>query len=405
MNFTVRGLQAIPTPEKERIEYWDESTNGSFGIRVSTTGKRSWVVIYRHNGRPRRFTIGSYDRLSLAEAREKAKEVLKEAADGKDPAANKKISRKAETFGEISDEYIQNWAKPNKRSWEQDSKLLNWYVLDHWRSFKAREIKRDDVKALLRPIKKRAPIVSNRVLALIRKIFNYALEEDIGKLEYNPCHRIRPVSEKERAGQRKLTFEEIRQFWAALDSVTIKEAAAIMKLRLLSAQRGGEIRLMEWEELDLETGWWTIPGSKTKNKLAHRVPITDQIWDIIKSFEHNRPNSKFVFASPRLPGAAILNIHDSFDEARTKLSVPKFVLRDLRRTAASHMTGQLGIPRFDVKKILNHVEKGVTGVYDRHSYDPEKRRALTAWNNLLNRVLTDSAEDNVIMFEANKRFA
>ncbi|MGE4131909.1 MAG: tyrosine-type recombinase/integrase [Bdellovibrionales bacterium] len=382
INFTVRGLSAIAAPQDGRAEYWDATTKG-FGLRVSSTGARSWIVLYRAGGRKRRYTIGDYDRLPLADARMAAKEILYQVASGKDPGAEKSLARKAETFGEIAELYIDGWAIPRKRSWEQDQKLLNWYVLPSWANLKARDIRRADVKALLnRQVKRGAPVVANRVLSLVRKVFNYALEEDIGQLEFNPCQAIKPPG-KESAGQRVLTFEEIRKLWKALDDSPDKEAAAIIRLRLLTLQRGGEIRQMRWCELDYETGWWTIPGSRTKNKLDHRVPLTEQIIAVISEFEGNRRRSEFVFPSPLDATRAIQNVKDPFNEIRAASGVKHFVMRDLRRTGTSYMTGRLGITRIHVAKVLNHKELGITHVYDRHSYDPEKQRLMSAWNSLI----------------------
>ena len=73
-------------------------------------------------------------------------------------------------------------------------------------------------------------------------------------------------------------------------------------------------------------------------------------------------------------------------------------MHDLRRTAASRMTGDLGVNRLTVSKILNHVESGVTSVYDRHSYDAEKRHALDAWGRRLEEIVSgDSTGDEKVV--------
>lgn len=398
LNFTVRALQALLTPINGRVEYWDLSTNGSFGLRISSTGQRSWVVMYRAGQRLRRFTIGDYERVPLAEARALAKDVLYRASKGQDPATDKKRSREAETFADVATEYIERHAKVNKRSWSADERMLTADVLPYWASLKAGEIRRRDVIALLdKHVARGAPILANRVLALVRKIFNFGIERDI--LEFNPCQAVkRPVDERSRQGQRVLTFDEIRKLWRALESSRHKEVAAILQLRLLTLQRGVEIRLMEWNEFDLESGWWTIPGNRTKNKLDHRISITGMAWDIISRFKHNRESSKYVFTSPTNKSKAILNLKDPFKEIFAASGIEKrFVMRDLRRTSTSHMTGQLSIPRFTVGKILNHVESGVTKVYDRHSYDLEKRESIEAWSRFLNQLISsDGTQSNLI---------
>jgi integrase len=148
------------------------------------------------------------------------------------------------------------------------------------------------------------------------------------------------------------------------------------KLSLLTAQRGGEVRAMRWVDVDLETRWWTIPAEVAKNGLAHRVPLSHAAHELLLPLQATAA-SPWVFPSPRLPHRPVKNVHTPAGRLEAQSGVA-FVPHDLRRTAASHMTS-MGIPRLVVAKILNHSEPGVTRVYDRHSYDAEKRQALEAW--------------------------
>ena len=162
-----------------------------------------------------------------------------------------------------------------------------------------------------------------------------------------------------------------------------------MKLRLLTAQRGAEIMSMEWDELDLETGWWTIPAEKTKNGLSHRVPLTAPALAIIREMKaavSDDAYSKYVFPSPK--GDTHISNPQKALERIQKATKINFVGHDLRRTAASLMTG-MGIQRLTVRKILNHVEKEVTAIYDRYRYDNEKREALEAWSRRLLLIVSD----------------
>jgi integrase len=133
---------------------------------------------------------------------------------------------------------------------------------------------------------------------------------------------------------------------------------------------------MRWEDVDLATSWWTIPAHIAKNGLAHRVPLNAAAHDLLQRLQVTAANP-WVFPSPRLPQRPVKNVHTPAEQLEARSGVA-FVLHDLRRTAASSMTS-MGIPRLVVAKVLNHVEPGVTKVYDRHSYDAEKRQALEAW--------------------------
>jgi integrase len=138
---------------------------------------------------------------------------------------------------------------------------------------------------------------------------------------------------------------------------------------------------MERHELDLIDGWWTIPAEKAKNGLAHRVPLTAQAVKILEQAIAVAGKSSYLFPAPLSKGKAPTSKYDLTkvtERLRKRTGIQDFTAHDLRRTAASLMTG-MGVPRLTVSKILNHVEPGVTAVYDRHSYDKEKREALEAW--------------------------
>src|SRR5215472_8114781 len=135
---------------------------------------------------------------------------------------------------------------------------------------------------------------------------------------------------------------------------------------------------MTWPEVDLENGWWMLPGSRAKNGLAHRVPLENQALEILCNLKNPESDPVFVFRGGKR-GQAIANLQKRMHAIRERTGICDFKFHDLRRTAASHMTG-LGIPRLVVSKILNHAEQGVTAVYDRHSYDAEKREALLKWD-------------------------
>ena len=141
-----------------------------------------------------------------------------------------------------------------------------------------KEITRRDVRELIEDIAARAPIMANSVLALVRKMFNFAIERDW--LEVNPCQMVKRAA-PERQRDRMLNDDEIRAVWKALDDER-PMIAALFRLRLLTAQRGRELHGASWDEMDLAGGWWTIPAERSKNGLAHRVPLSPQALRILK---------------------------------------------------------------------------------------------------------------------------
>ena len=358
--------------------------------------------MYRINGRLRRLTFGVSPHLTLAEARARAKDALHEAANGGDPASTKIKERQVETFADLAREYIERHANM-KRSGREDIRLLTGSphkkktgktphvpIVTRWGSRKLKDIQRRDVRELLDEMAARAPIMANRTLALVRKMFNFAIEHDW--LEANPCHLIKcPAPEKQR--DRVLSADEIRRVWTALDreQVTI---ASFFRLRLLTAQRGGELLAAPWTEIDLASGWWTIPAERSKNRLAHRVPLSPQALRILKLLRTLTGDSRWLFPSPRKAGAHINHAQKAVERIVDRSGVD-FCGHDLRRTAASLMVGA-GVPRLVVSRVLNHAESGVTAVYDRHSYDAEKRAALSSWGRRVDAIIAGERHPEVL---------
>jgi integrase len=380
IKFTVRSLDALKPPATGRVEYWDADVPG-LGLRMSDRGRKTWTLLYRAGGRQRRFTLGTYPALPLADARDKAKDALRAVAHGKDPAAEKKAGREADTVGELADLYIERHAKPNKRSWETDQRMLKRDVIPEWGRRKVKDIKRRDVIAWLDKIVARgAPIMANRTYEVARMMFNFAVSRDL--IEASPFFGVsKPNAESQR--ERVLTADEIRSVWKAIDAEA-PNLAAILKLRLITAQRGAEVVSMRWQDINLDAGSWIIPGEFTKNGREHRVPLAASAVTILRELAQTKEDQTWVFPGKR--GARVAILWRSGDRVRA-VSKVDFVPHDLRRTAASHMAS-MGIMRLTISKILNHTDPSVTSVYDRHSYDTEKRSALDAWATRLEEIIT-----------------
>ena len=140
---------------------------------------------------------------------------------------------------------------------------------------------------------------------------------------------------------------------------------------------------MRWDQIDGE--WWTIPSEVAKNGLTHRVPLSPQSLRVLDRLRPITVHQPWVFESPRKPGQPLRAVRKAAERLTAATGVD-FLPYDLRRTAASHMTS-LGVSRLVVAKVLNHVESGVTAVYDRHSYDAEKRAALETWGGRVNEMV------------------
>lgn len=385
VNLTARFVAGVK-PTRRRLEYGDEDVPG-LALRVTPSGAKTWTLRYRNaRARLRRLTLGSAAVLTLAQARERARDELYAAGKGADPATEKQMGRKAETIADLAELYLEKWAKPRKRSWKADENLLRKKVLPTWTHRAIADITRQDVRQLVEGVAEAgAPIVANRVAALLSKVFAFALDRDL--VTVSPAVRIpRPGQEQRR--DRVLTDDEIRTLWAECSALA-PTLEAFYKLRLLTAQRGGEVAAMRWQDIDLDARWWTIPAGISKNKLAHRVPLTPSVVTLLEALKRTAPEpASFVLAGLRGKYQNRLGARGRRQQsaAAATFTVPNFRGHDLRRTAASRMASG-GISRLVIGKILNHAERDVTAVYDRHSYDAEKTAALTWWDVRLTAIL------------------
>ena len=388
-------------PKDVRYEVWDPAAPG-FGVRITPKGIKSFVFVYRFDGKSRRMTIGRYPKLKLAQARIKYAEAKAELEEkgvdpGKTVVDSRAAARQSPTVSQLADEYMEKWAKPRKRSWKEDRRLLDHDVIPAIGRRKAKTVKRRDIRLMLDEIIERgAPITANRVLAVVRKMFRFAISRDI--VQVNPCEAIEAPA-KESSRERVLSESEIKTLWHKLDSDALHMSDGVrmvFRFMLATGQRKGEVVGAGWDEIDLAAGWWTIPEEKAKNGLPHRVPLSPLALKLLREIREASGNSDFLFPSSQ--GNKPIR-DDAISKAvrrnESELNIPHFTPHDLRRTVASQMAST-GTPRLVISKILNHVDSGVTAVYDRHSYDADKRKALNAWARQLDAITSGKKASKVV---------
>jgi integrase len=372
-------VRTVSAPATGRIEVRDSKTPG-FALRVTEKGSKSWVLIYYLNGRKARLTLGAYPEMSLADARKWARKHRNEIENGKDPAAVKRSARAAQTVSEAAEVYIERWAKPNKRTWTGDQWMLNKHVLPYWRDRKLREIQRADVIDLLERIAKTAPIVANRVRALLSKLFRFAISRAL--CEVNPVRdTVRPAKENPR--EFSLTPAQIRTVWDAVNELQNDRVRDFYKISFLTCGRRGEVLGMRWDEIDLGAALWSVPVDRTKNGRAWRVPLPVTAVAVLSERKARAGASPLVFADSEgqlLKPGGLRFTHCAFIEA---VGVP-FRVHDIRSISVTQIA-EMGTPPDVLDALLNHVNSGVTRRhYDHYSRQPEHRRALLRWDNWLN---------------------
>ena len=384
INFTDKGIQQLKPTKKRRV-VWAKGLKG-LGIRVTPKGTKSFVYKYDIDGQDRWLTLGQYPKLKLSEALKKYGEALVKVEAGDDPAEENvqlnTANRNALTVQQLADEYIEKYAKPRKRSWKEDDRILEHDVLGRWGNKKVLKITRRDVIELLDEIVARgAPVQANRTLAVIRRMFNFAIDRDV--ISSSPCHRVKPPS-FETSKDRYFTLDEIKIFWNRLDTAPLtKQTTLALKLLLLTLQRSSEVISINKSELDLRARTWIIPADKTKNKRAHLVTLSPLAIGIVIELLENAAQDGFLFPG-KGSGDHLTNSALSRAIARNlnHFGINKFTPHDLRRTGSTQLAA-FKVPRFDRDRILNHTDRTVGAVYDIHEYEDEKRAALDLWSDII----------------------
>jgi integrase len=415
---TVQSVERFKPDPNKRLEVPDGLLPGLYFV-LQPSGVRSWAVRYRHRGKPRKLTLGPYPVLDLGTARARGREALQVVALGRDPASEKQETLKAarlaepgaDTIASIVATFLDRHARAKTKANTADDteRLFRLHVLPQWGERCIQDITRRDVIALLDGIvDKGTPITANRTLGAVSKLFNWSLDRAI--IETSPCIRItRPSQEKSR--DRVLTDDELRLIWKAASRKGWPFGQLIQTL-MLTAQRRTEVGDVRWGELK-DGGLWTISGSRTKNGAEHDVPLSEPAQAILASAARIagsefvftttgvRPISGYSQAKERLDALMLQIAREEATEAcqeASAVTLAPWRIHDLRRSAASGMA-RMGFAVHVIEAVLNHRSgqiSGVAAVYNRHSYLPEKRRALEAWATHVLGLVSGPAASNVV---------
>ncbi len=430
----------LRTKTKPKSAPFELRDGGGLSLVVYPTGARSWRYDYTTaSGKRRRLVLGEYPAVSLADARVLHKAAHEQVRAGLDPMEEQRVAREtaeaqraeeetrraaedlSPTVEKLVETYLAKWARNKrtfelKKTWAEDKRQLEKDVVPVLGKLKARDVTRGQIRALLDTVVDRgAPVSANRLLAVVQRMFAAAVEKEI--IPVSPCQGLNmPALEEPR--DRVLTPDEIRAFWQAMESLpapivrkgrprtarrapgephgVTEQIRRALKLVLITGQRPGEIAGMTWEEI--EGYWWTIPAERAKNGQSHRVHLSKLAFEVLGT-----RGTGYVFPSPRKAKGPIHRsaLAHSLRDNREALGGAAFSPHDLRRTAASLMAGA-GVSPFTVERVLNHSLGKVQKIYNRHSYDREKRQALDSWGRTLAGIVAGEVEtaDNVVEFTA-----
>jgi integrase len=404
MKLTQATVNRLPAPtDKFETRIFDEDLPG-FGIRIRQGGKRTWITQFRIKGRSTTLTIGRFEKMSAGTARDLAKKKLAQAELGINPGEEKKAARDhaAETFEVIGARFLRFKEGDVKPSSYAQIKL---HMTEHWAPFNRRSVhdiaRRDIAGGLDEIAEERGAIAANRARATLSSFFGWAMSKGI--VETNP---VIGAGQKatEKARDRVLSDAELVAIWNACKD---DDYGRIVRLLILTAQRREEVGGVRRSEIADRI--WSIPGARTKNGLAHEIPLSDAARAIFREAggRPGREDREAIFGEAS-NGAGFSgwskakSACDKRIEEATKKEPAPWRMHDIRRTVATRMA-DLGVLPHVIEAVLNHIsghKAGVAGVYNRALYSAEKRQALDLWAAHIEALLVGKPASNVVPLKA-----
>lgn len=401
----------FPTAAEGRRVLWDKQLKG-YGIRVNPNRTVVFVVQYRmkaKGAKTQTYTIGKYGSpWSPDAAREEARSLLEKVHRGIDPIAERRAQEAADEraaleethydFDAFADRYIEQHVKANElRSLKDIEGTFDRDLRPYFKGKSVRQITKQDCKDMRAEVGKRSRSASNKAHKWLNAALMWGIEHD--GLDTSPMFGLKkPFKEEKRT--RVLAEWEIALLWSVLPALAW-QFAMLMRILILTGQRLREVAGIRWEEIDLARKEWIIPGTRTKNKLDHLVPIAPLFERLLVSIEPDpkRRHGLLLTSNGRTPVSGFSKSKAEMDQLISEALRSErwrmygvfrpWVRHDARRTLST-MCGEMNVPIAHAEAVLNHVSgtlSGVAGTYWLYKYAREKRQALTKWEKRLEKIM------------------
>src|SRR5215472_10146220 len=376
-HLTKNLAEKISPPRSGQLFLRDDEITG-LALRVTSNGAKSFVWEGRINGRTCRDTLGKFPDLSVVEARAKAFEYKAKIARGENPVGQRDAERAAlraeKTFAHLIDEYLTLHARPHKRSWREDERMIRRHLPSSWSSRRLSDFSRHEMVRLHQTVgSDHGHYAANRLVALLRTMFNRAKLWGMLK-EENPVRGIKLFHEEKR--ERFLTAEEIARLNQALMNEPDWRWRAFFPLSLLLGTRRGELATARWADIDFAQAVLHIPN--TKSGRPHLLPLPRPAVQILEGLP-SRHNSQWLFPGEKT-NTSITAPSNAWQRIRRRAglngdeNVPNSAVRqhDLRRTLGSWLAAS-GYSLPLIGRALNHANVSTTAIYARLDLDPVRR--------------------------------
>ncbi|MHB8447652.1 MAG: tyrosine-type recombinase/integrase [Rudaea sp.] len=393
---------------KPRALVYRVADAGGLCIEVRPDGARYWRYRYRFAGKARMLSLGVYPEISLVVARKRRDDARSLLQSGLDPSSQRKAKKLRaklsieNTFGAIAREWLQHQRGKLAEVTYRKAEWLLSFVLPAFGNKPIADITAPEILAILRGIEERGiHETAHRVKQRIGQVFRYAIAT--GRAERDPSNDLRgalaPVVTTSRAAV--TDPKAVSELLCAIDAYEGQPVTmAALKLAPLVFARPGNLRAMEWSELDLDAAEWRIPAHKMKVREAHVIPLAKQAIAILRALQPLTGNGSYVFPSLRTGRRPMSE--NTINAALRRLGYDKDTMTGHGfRALASTRLNELGWAPDVIERQLAHAERNkVRAAYNRASYMSERGKMMQAWADYLDSL---RASNNIVKLARNIR--
>ncbi len=419
-----RQIESLEAPKGGPVDYYGEGKDAGLVLRITPKGTKTWYVPYyiHRKGEPRRsrpkYKVGRYPTIGLKDARTIKLDILARVEKGEDPHNDRKVilrKNSIKNIDELCTEFFNIREKEKyrgriRRNVYDEKSMTKCYIIPAIGSKAPQTVNTDDIELLLSKAQLSCSAVrANRILALLRVLFKYALSKKY--VDINPTDDILPPAKENVREIDPPKKSEIKELWNRIENGVTSDKGnpilispqiqIVLKLLLLTGQRSVEVSQAPIDEFDLEDRVWIISGERTKNGKPHKIPLTDKamelVYKAIRLSAEGAPDSPYLF--PGWTGRKGLKRgtisigktapHHALKRVTANTKLNRFNVHDFRKICATQMA-ELGVLMEIVSEILNHSVNTVTARhYAKPSYLPQMREALELWSEHLMKIVED----------------
>ncbi|MBL4283169.1 integrase domain-containing protein [Vibrio fluvialis] len=378
-----KEVKAAKPKEKE----YALSDGDGLRLRVKTNGSKLWLLNYTHPTKRSRtnFGLGAYPDLSLANARKKALETRELLAQNIDPQEDKKRQQKEHktvhehTFINVTTE----WFEIKKDDVTPD------YAADIWRSLELHifpalsampvsSITAPQIIELLKPIEAKGSLETVKRLAQrLNEIMNFAT--NCGLIQVNPLTGIKAAFKKpKKENMAALKPAELPELMGAIANASIKRTTrCLIEWQLHTMTRPSEASGARWDEINWDEKIWTIPAERMKKRREHRIPLTEQMLELLEVIKPIGGHREFIFPSDRDPKKPCNS--QTANMALKRMGFAGRLVSHGLRSLTSTTLNEQGFDRDLIEAALAHVDDNqVRSAYNRTDY-LERRKPMMCW--------------------------